>query len=1035
MNKTILAIAFLAGALALPACHNLKPDGAALPLQSRAEREELYSQLTEEQKRLPENAVLGLEAAEGLEVKLFASEPMMGNPTNIDVDAKGRVWVCEAYNYRNELNPNNPQREAGDRILILEDLNDDGHADTAKVFYQGRDIDAALGVAVLGNKVIVSSSPNVFLLTDTDGDDVADKKEVLYSGLGGVQHDHAIHSFSFGPDGKLYFNFGNEGRQILDRNGKPVVDKDGKQVNNSGQPYRQGMVFRVNPDGSDFEVLAHNFRNNYEAAVDSYGTLWQSDNDDDGNQGVRINYVMEYGNYGYTDEMTGAGWRSRRTNMEKEVPLQHWHQNDPGSIPNLLQTGAGSPTGMVVYEGNLLPEVYRNQMIHTDAGPNTVRAYPVTPDGAGYKAEIVPLVEGVRDQWFRPSDLSVAPDGSIYVSDWYDPGVGGHQMADINRGRIFRIAPPQTPYHTPKLDLTSPQSAVVALQSPNLATRYLAWEQLHNWGAKAEPALLTLWESDTDRMRARALWLLAKIKGRQDKYIRLALKDKNPDIRITGLRIARQEAANTIPYIRQLVKDPDPQVRREAAIALRHNTAAEAPALWAALAQQYDGNDRWYLEALGIGADGQWDKFFTAYQAEAGKELNSPASRQIVWRARTGLALPYLARHITAEETPAADRAKYFRAFDFVQDPAKEKTLLGLLDATGPNQAEIAKLTLNHIGPESLAKSPKAKAVLNRTLAALEGTQEFVDLVQRYKLKNQNPALLRLALARPDSSLGVEAAKLLLNNGGTALIKQTITGKNEQQALRMLQALSRIGNNESMGLLEEVMLNKSEGMAVRKAAVKALGTGWSGEERLMQVVKGGKLPKALEPAASAALAGAMRTAIRDEALKYLKAVNATEGKALPPISELAMRSGDVLKGRQMFQQSCSVCHQVGNDGANFGPALTQIGSKLTKDALYVSILHPDAGISFGYEGYVLKLKDGSEVAGIISSETESEVELVSPGGMKNRYERANVVAKTQMEHSIMPANLQQGMSEQELVDLVEYLYTLKKPVGNTVSAR
>lgn len=130
-----------------------------------------------------------------------------------------------------------------------------------------------------------------------------------------------------------------------------------------------------------------------------------------------------------------------------------------------------------------------------------------------------------------------------------------------------------------------------------------------------------------------------------------------------------------------------------------------------------------------------------------------------------------------------------------------------------------------------------------------------------------------------------------------------------------------------------------------------------------------------------------------------------------------------------------MCHQVGTDGANFGPALTQIGSKLTKDALYVSILHPDAGISFGYEGYMLKLKDGSEVAGIISSETESEVELVSPGGMKNRYERANVIAKTQMEHSVMPANLQQGMSEQELVDLVEYLYALKKPAGNTVSAR
>ena len=1029
-------MAFLVSVLALSSCNDSKPTAATEPKQSKADRDSLYSKLTEVEKRLPENAVLGLEAAKGLQVNLFASEPMMGNPTNIDVDAKGRVWVCEAYNYRPELNPGNPQREEGDRILILEDLNADGHADTAKVFYQGKDIDAALGVAVLGNKVIVSSSPNVFMFTDTDGDDVADKKEVLYSGLGGEQHDHAIHSFTFGPDGKLYFNFGNEGKQIMDRNGKPITDKDGKVVNNSGKPYRQGMIFRVNPDGTEFEVLAHNFRNNYEAAVDSYGTLWQSDNDDDGNQGVRINYVMEFGNYGYTDEMTGAGWRSRRTNMEKEIPKQHWHLNDPGSVPNLLQTGAGSPTGMVIYEGDLLPEVYRNQMIHTDAGPNTVRSYPVTKDGAGYKAEIVPLVEGVRDQWFRPSDLSVAPDGSIYISDWYDPGVGGHQMADLNRGRIYRIAPPETPYKTPKLDLSSPEGAVEALQNPNLATRYLAWDKLHKWGTKAEPVLQELWKSDNERMRARALWLLAKIDGKADTYIKQALQDKNPDIRITGLRIARQETENVIPYVKQLVKDESPQVRREAAIALRHNKSAEAPALWAELAQQYDGKDRWYLEALGIGADEQWDKFFTAYQQKVGPDMADKASQDIIWRSRTGLALPYLAKNITDANTSSADRAKYFRAFDFIDDPAKEKTLLSLLDDQGQHKAEVSQLALNHISPSSLAKSPKAKAALDRTLAELKGKQEFVDLVSRYKLKDQNEALLQLALAHPDSSLGVESTRLLLNSGGANLLKKTINSENDAEATAMLAALSRVGSNESMDLIQSVMMDKAGDMTTRKAAVKALGTGWSGEERLMFVVRDGKLPEELEPAASVTLAGAMRTAIRDEALKYLEVANSTtSGKPLPPISELAMRTGAAVKGKQVFLQTCSVCHQVGKEGSNFGPALTQIGSKLTKDALYVSILHPDAGISFGYEGFIIKLKDGTETAGIIASETEDEIELVSPGGMKSRYAKSQIVSKTQMENSIMPANLQQGLSEQELVDLVEYLYSLKKPAAKTVASK
>src|SRR5690606_36427243 len=127
------------------------------------------------------------------------------------------------------------------------------------------------------------------------------------------------------------------------------------------------------------------------------------------NRGVRINYVMDYGNYGYTDEISGAGWSTRRINIEDSIPLRHWHLNDPGVVPNLLQTGSGSPTGIVVYEGTLLPERFQNQMIHCEPGHNVVRAYPVKRDGAGYSATIENILKGEDDQWFRPSDVCVAP--------------------------------------------------------------------------------------------------------------------------------------------------------------------------------------------------------------------------------------------------------------------------------------------------------------------------------------------------------------------------------------------------------------------------------------------------------------------------------------------------------------------------------------------------------------------------------------------------------------------------------------------------
>ena len=291
----------------------------------------------------------------GLEATLFAAEPLLSSPSDIDVDSRGRVWVCEVLNYRGKKET----RAEGDRILVLEDTDGDGRADKQTVFHQGRDVDSALGICVIGEgpgrKVIVSCAPDVFIFHDDDGDLMADRHESLFTKIGQPQHDHSVHAFVVGPDGRLYFNFGNTGKGVHDRDGKPVIDRFGNAVLYNGKPYRQGMVFRCRPDGTDFEVLGHNFRNNYEVAVDSFGTLWQSDNDDDGNRGVRINWVMEYGNYGYKDEVTGASWQVPRTNLEADVPLRHWHQNDPGVVPNLLLTGGGSPCGICVYEGSLLP--------------------------------------------------------------------------------------------------------------------------------------------------------------------------------------------------------------------------------------------------------------------------------------------------------------------------------------------------------------------------------------------------------------------------------------------------------------------------------------------------------------------------------------------------------------------------------------------------------------------------------------------------------------------------------------------------------
>ncbi|MCA9161111.1 MAG: dehydrogenase, partial [Planctomycetales bacterium] len=331
--------------------------------------------------------------------------------------------------------------------------------------------------------------------------------------------------------------------------------------------------FRCNVDGSELETLAWNFRNNWELCVDSFGNMWQSDNDDDGNRGTRINFVMEFGNYGYRDELTGDGWQVPRTGMEAEIPLRHWHLNDPGVVPNILQTGAGSPTGICFYEGTLLPKQFRNQIIHTDPGPNVVRAYPVEQVGAGYTASISNMVQGVNDPWFRPVDVCAAPDGSLFVADWYDPGVGGHAMGDPKHGRIFRIVPSgHKGYQFPKADFSTAKSATESLMNPNLATRFLAQRALQSMGKSATAALEEASTSaPNDSLRARALWQLAIVSGDPQQQVQTALADADANLRIVGIRMAREHGLDVLPIVERLIRDPSAAVRRELAIALRHN--------------------------------------------------------------------------------------------------------------------------------------------------------------------------------------------------------------------------------------------------------------------------------------------------------------------------------------------------------------------------------------------------------------------------------------------------------------------------------
>ena len=612
---------------------------------------------------------------EGLELTLSASEPEILSLSNIDIDHLGRVWACEVVNY----GPNQGKRPEGDKIIIMEDKDGDGKMDSYDTFYQGPEVDAAMGLCVLSDRVIVSVTPNIWVFFDDNGDGRADRKELLFSGDGRPVFDHSYHSLVYGPDGKMYWNFGNTGKNLKTDEGQILKDIHGRRVEDKGKPFWGGMVFRCDLNGKNLEILGHNFRNNYEVTVDSFGSLWQSDNDDDGNRATRINFIMEGGNFGYLDEMTGEGWRKKRPGMHKNVSLAHWHLNDPGVVPNVLQTGAGAPTGITVYEGRLLPKRYWDQLIHCESGVNVVRAYPVKDHGAGYEAHSIDMMKSLRDRSFRPVDVAVAPDGSIFISDWYDPIIGGLAQRDISRGRLYRIAPKGSGYEWPKIGYSSAKESVNALKNPNYCVRYKAWNALHGMGQESEQELMKMFHSKNLRHRARAIWLMGKIDGRSAHYVNLASQDKDPDIRIIALRLARQTGVSLTSVIEKLASDKAAKVRRECAISLAHLRGPEKAKLWASLAMNHEAGDRWYLEALGIGASGDWDSCLRSWLEKVGDDWNSDSGKDIVWRSRAKVSAGLIAKIIKDPKTLENERDRYLRALDFQSKAEKEAALLDIL--------------------------------------------------------------------------------------------------------------------------------------------------------------------------------------------------------------------------------------------------------------------------------------------------------------------------------------------------------------------
>ena len=1040
----------------------------------------------------PQQTLAGLKPAPGLEATLFASEPMITNPTDLTVDERGRVWVLEGQNYRRKARNLPDLRPAGDRIMILEDTNHDGKADKAKVFDQNPEIRVPLGIAVLGNKVYVSQSPDLIVYTKDDNDNIV-SKEVLLTGFNGIDHDHGLHAVVFGWDGKYYFNQGNTGLDVTDRSGTRVFMEQPAAAGRaggggaraggggfssnapppatppSGPGYYQGVVMRMNADGTGLEVLGQNFRNPYEVALDSWGNVWQTDNDDDGYAWTRLLYNMEGGNYGYRGPLNRT-W--------SEDHGSHWHTELPGVAPTLFRIGAGAPCGLLVYEGTLLPAKYRGQLLHADAGKRKLAMYPLEQRGAGYEARSEDVLNMGDDTWARPVDVAAAPDGSLIVGDWYDPGVGGHLMGDPEgcaRPHLSSGADRQqaADARAESHDAGGSHGRARVAQSVHAVPR-LHRHQGPGPGRAAAPAGGVAAEDPI--VKARALWLLGGLGPAGSTAIQEAMKNSDPRFRVLGLRVARATGANMLTFSKPFLKDSAPEVRREIALMLQDRSRMRPPYLFseqeaaspewldamATLASQYDGQDRWYLEAIGIAARGREDALYARLKRDLAGRANATLG-QLVWEMRPKSALPDLIATINSASAPMPERTLALDALGHMQWPDAARAIESfiLAPATPATLAAHAFGLYSHqlfsLWSESRT-SPALVQVMRKAFTLADAQAEAATVAADLNDPQFLPDLVTFAKsgsASPEArAAAVEAVSQM--KGAAYVADFQALGENGPTPVRVA-AVRALAGNSTPGLVayEQKILLSDAPNEVRTEALRALGTSAEGLNAVLDLAEKKTLPQELKTLASnltnnatpppppgrggrrggpqspvtirqrgAAPTDPAYLAIRERAAKVLPVQAA---RRLPTSFEIDLSyGGKAADGRKVFETDagCAACHSLGGP-TKLGPDLSHIGTKYGKQALLDNIANPSEGISPEYVPTTFTMKNGEQVSGLVAEERPDQIVVQIGPNQQQRLKPSDVASRKEIRVSLMPEGLLDNLSMQQLADLLEFLESLK----------
>lgn len=939
--------------------------------------------------------------APGFEVTLWAADPLLAKPIQMNWDPMGRLWIASSEHYPQIK----PGEKANDKIIVLEDTKGTGKADKTTVFADGLLIPTGLEPGDGG--VYVANSTELVHLSASKPGGKADKKRVLLSGFGTEDTHHIIHTFRWGPDCRLYFN------QSIYIHSHVETPSGVKRLNAGG-------IWKFNPDKTELDVFARGWVNSWGHAFDKYGQSLATD----GAGGEGINHAIPGGYY-----LTSQGPHTQRI----------LHGMNPGS-PKYC--------GLEVISGRHFPDDWQGDVITNDFRGHRVCRFKLQDDGSTFAAREMTEVIKSNHPAFRPIDVKMGPDGALYIADWYNPIIQHGEVdfrderRDKTHGRIWRVtAKDRKLVDKPLLSGASVPALLDQLKAPEQWTRQQAKRVLKERGAdKVLPALRNwLRTVRTEDERLEAAFVYRSLDD-DDKFMLDSLVEaKDFRVRAAALRLKSADPTGfkNAALLAKLVTDESPRVRLEAVRAAITWRKVEAVEL--ALDALNKPMDRTLDYALWLTVrelEPVWMPEFQAGKLTFGGDakklafaLNAVGNKDTV---KPVLAL------IDGGKVPKENLHGLYLLLARIGGPDDLSRVIGhSVRATATERNELLLAVEDAIRTRKVP-APKSAALENVIALEDAGRRPAMRAAGLWKSTALSAKLGEIAL-KTTSSEDRRAALDGLFAMGTAdetlnaLLQPKATTEQRRDALVALAGVNppRAATLTAAFLADaqsdEALADLFAAFATRKGGASLLAKELTGKKVPADVAKiGVKAARASGQPADDLIAALTKAGDLGAARKP---PTADEVKAL---AADAMKTGSAARGELVYRRKelqCLACHSIAGAGGAVGPDMSSIGASAQPDYLVDSLLLPSKAIKEGYNAIRVVTADEKVYQGVKVREADGKLTIRTAEDKELTFVTKDLIERGDSTKSLMPEGLADQLTKQEFADLVKFLSELGKVDG------